>query len=197
MRDARRAAAVLVALAIATAVALPAGASQRIKYNGENSQGGKVQLLVLKKRSGVRVLRYFTIRHLTVTCEDASNSGVGVFVSGRERLAEDGTFDIVETIGGGHGGRVRNTITGGVRFKSAAGTFEFRYATLNDEGEAQLCTTGTVDWSAERRAADTARPIRFPRDDVAWFENDRLGELVADELPGRAVLPQTGHLRGP
>ena len=193
MRDARRAAAVLVALAIAIAVALPAGASQRIKYNGENSQGGKVQLLVLKKRSGVRVLRYFTIRHLTVTCEDASTSGVGVFASARERLTQDGTFDIVETNGGGHGGRVRYTITGEVRFRSAAGAFEFRYATLDDGGEAQLCTTGMVDWSAERRAADTARPIRSPRDDVAWFENDRLGDSVRTSYLGGA-LPQTGNL---
>jgi len=37
-----------------------------------------------------------------------------------------------------------------VRFVSDGGTFEFNYPTLIDDDQAQLCSTGTLDWSADR-----------------------------------------------
>jgi hypothetical protein len=63
-----------------------------------------------------------------------------------------------------------------VRFGSADGTFQFNYPTLTDDDQAQLCSTGTLDWSADR--VRSVREGPFPPTGVTLLKVDRRGELT-------------------
>ena len=69
-------------------------------------------------------------------------------------------------------------IDGVVRWGSAVGTLEIREAALTDVGsEAQLCTTGLLDWrTADRAGSRPARPLSVP-DGVTKVQIVRAGEL--------------------
>jgi hypothetical protein len=127
----------------------PAKANQLIIYRGRSSDDHRVVLYVVKKDSGRRFLRGFVAKRLTLTCEDATTHRVSLTVASRLRLGEEGTFELM---GGDEGGlqSYAYSIEGLVRFRLAEGTLEFNAASLDDLGNAQLCTTGVLDWSAER-----------------------------------------------
>jgi hypothetical protein len=111
-----------------------------------------VKLFVsLHERTGRRFLTVFKARRLTATCEDASTHRISITHFGRTRLDEDGSFEIEnqEALQS-----VLYRAVGTVRFRRASGTFEFRFANLNQKGDAQLCTTGDLSWSAERVRPD-------------------------------------------
>ncbi len=175
---ARRSAVVALTAGLVLILALPASAAQRITYRGETSQAEFVRVEVLKKRSnGRRFLTGFSIL-FTMTCEDGSTGRwAGLSSSGgKQRLGEGGEFQYVlrdEPSGPSF------HFAGTVRFGSAEGTLEVNYASLTDDDQAQLCTTGDVDWSADRRRSDPARITRqSPAEGVTFFEIGRRGELV-------------------
>ena len=176
--SARRTVLILLAAVLIVALALPAWAGRIISYRGETSQGRRVALEVLKRDSGRRFLRGFVI-YFNETCEDGSTTSlVGIGFNRRRgiRLGENGEFRIDKapeepfSIHAYH-------VVGTVGFGSADGTFELRFATLNENEEPQLCTTGVVDWSADRQAS---RPTRVSRttlsEGVTFF--GRQGEPV-------------------
>jgi hypothetical protein len=126
-----------------------ATAAQEIRYRGETSQGEDVVLRVLKRDSGRRfLLRSYAF--FTATCEDSSTHYWSIAFGGRRRLNETGSFQIdFAKTGSAHNTHAYH-IGGTVGFSSAEGTLEFRYASLNDAEEPQLCTSGELSWTARR-----------------------------------------------
>jgi hypothetical protein len=173
---ARRVVVVALTAGLALVLALPASADQIITYRGETSQAEPVILKVLK-RDGERFLTRYSIL-FTMTCEDGSTgryAGLGS-IGGLDRLGEGGEFEFAY--------RERPSgpsyrFAGTVRFGSAEGTLKFSYASLTDDDQAQLCTTGDVDWLADRRRSDPARITRTsPAEGVTFLESGRRAELV-------------------
>jgi hypothetical protein len=135
----------------AVAMTLPAAAADRITYRGTTSQDRRVSLEVLQRENGRRVLWDFRV-HFAMTCEDATTRRYGVTWQFIERLGADGSFTVKDRVVE----RVRAfslAVDGKVRWGSADGTFEFLSPTLTDDDQAQLCTTGPLEWSAEREQA--------------------------------------------
>ena len=174
----------LTAMLIVTLVG-PASAGQIIIYRGETSEAEPVSLGVLKRDSGRRFLRGFVI-FFTVTCEDGSTGsldGIG-FWPRRLRLGESGKFQIDSRPQPSEPSSYSIHLAGTVRFGSADGTFELNYASLTEDDQAQLCTTGVLDWSADRRKSDPARITRMSLPDgVTFLEVDRRGEVVEVATP--------------
>ena len=140
-------------------LALPASAGQRIiTYRGETFQAEVVRLKVLKRDSGARFITGFAV-FFTMTCEDASIGGYAGWIStgGMDRLGEGGEFEF-DSRSEPSGPSFH--FAGTVRFGSSDGTLEVNQATLTDDDQAQLCTTGVVDWSADRIHS---RPARINR----------------------------------
>lgn len=121
-------------------------------------------------------MRDFVV-YFTTSCEDPQVDVLG-FTFDRRRLDETGTFHY----------EFRNEdlfaysvyIDGTVRFRSAEGTFEFNYPTLTEEDQAHLCTTGVLDWSAERVRSVPAGPSPSSSDG-RLLTVDRRGELTVAE----------------
>jgi len=178
----RRAALVALTAGLVLVLAFSASASQRISYRGETSQAELVRFKILKRDNGQRFLTDYLI-FFTMTCEDGSSGRWGGLGSrgGLQRLGEGGEFQVVlrdEPSGPSF------QFAGTVRFGSAEGTLEVNYASLTDDDQAQLCTTGVVDWSADRRRSHPARisPTSLS-EGVTFFEVGRRG----DPRGGRAL----------
>jgi hypothetical protein len=155
-------------------LALPAVAGQRISYRGRSSQDDRIQLTILKRDSGRRFLSR-SLFYITLTCEDASTETFGIGGFGdAQRLGDDGSFGVHELYPGIFGLAI--DIDGVVRWGSAEGTLELSAAALTDDGDAQFCTTGLVDWTADRVGSRPARPLPAP-DGVTMLKFDREGEL--------------------
>ena len=174
---ARRSAVVALTAGLVLILALPASAAQRITYRGETSQAELVRLKILQRDNGLRFLTDYSVL-FTMTCEDGSTGrwrGLGSR-GGLQRLGEGGEFQVVlrdEPSGPSF------HFAGSVRFGSAEGTLEVNYASLTEDDQAQLCTTGVVDWSADRRRSHPARSSRTsPAEGVTFLEIGRRGELV-------------------
>jgi hypothetical protein len=174
----------LTAMLVVTLVG-SASAGQIINYRGETSEAERVRLDILKRDSGRRFLRGFVI-FFTVTCEDGSTGsldGIGFFPR-RLRLGEGGEFEFVERSQPSEPSSYSFHGAGTVRFGSAEGTFELNYASLTEDDQAQLCTTGVVDWAADRRRSNPARITRTSLPEgVTFLEIDRRGELVEVAVP--------------
>ena len=173
---ARRVAVVALTAGLVLILALPASAGERIiVYRGETSQAEPVRLRVLKRDSGARFLLGFTV-FFTMTCEDGSTGEWGGLIAPGGRLGEGGEFQFLDR---SEPSGPSFHFAGTVRFGSADGTLEVNYADLTDDDQAQLCTTGVVDWSADRRRSDPTRIARVsPREHVTFLEVGRRGELV-------------------
>lgn len=179
---ARKVAVVALTAGLVLILALPASASQIITYRGETSEAERVLLDVLKRDSGRRFLSEFLI-FFTVTCEDGSTGWLDGIVIGfwaeRLRLGEGGEFQYDLRPQPGQPPNYSLHLAGTVRFGSAEGTFELNYADLTEDDQAQLCTTGVVDWSVDRRRSHPARITRTsPAEGVTFIEMGRRGELV-------------------
>jgi hypothetical protein len=159
----------------AVAMTLPAAAADRITYRGTTSQDRRVSIEVLQRDSGRRILRDFRV-HFTMTCEDATTRSYGVTWRFTERLGADGSFAVkdrvVERVSA-----FSLAVDGEVRWASAHGTFEFLSPSLTDDDQAQLCTTGSLDWSAEREPA---------RRDEGHHLRERAGERGKNRCRGSA-----------
>lgn len=148
---ARRVVVLALGAILAVTIAPHASARQLIVYRGETAQAprwNQVRLYVLKRDDGRRSLRDFAVE-FTTTCEDSTTVQFSLDI-GRKRLSQTGEFQVGRRRSGDPFSYSYN-VTGQVRFGSADGTFEFNYAALTEEDQPQLCTTGTLDWSAERR----------------------------------------------
>ena len=163
-----------------------ASAGQIITYRGETSEAGRVRLDVLKRDSGRRFLNEFLIL-FTVTCEDGSTGWLGGIMVGFGpglRLGEGGEFQYDSRPQPGQPSGYSFHVAGTVRFGSAEGTFELNYASLTEDDQAQLCTTGVLDWSADRRGSNPAQitGTSLP-EGVRFLEIDRRGDLVEVAAP--------------
>lgn len=175
MKTLARCALVLSLIAtIGVALAVPAVAGQRISYRGRTSQDERIRFDVLKRDSGRRFLRNLVI-FMTLTCEDASTEQFGIGLGGRgPRLGDDGSFGIHDVFAGIFGLAI--DVDGVVRWGSAEGTLEISGAALTEDGQAQLCTTGLVDWSADRTGSRPVRPLATI-DGVTMLKIDHDGDL--------------------
>jgi hypothetical protein len=177
----RRAATIVMTAGLVLALAVPASADQLISYRGRSSQDDRVRLSVMKRDDGRRLFRTFAIT-FTATCDDASTHEFGLGVGGRRLLDDEGFFEIHRPLDPGQPFAYTYDIAGTVRFRSAEGTFELTYPSLTDTGEAQLCSTGVVDWTADRlRSEPIRRPMSAIADEVTFVEVDRQGELTVIE----------------
>jgi hypothetical protein len=123
-------------------------ATREIRYRGESEQGALVALRVVKRDSGKRTLASFQTRLIT-TCADETTRRIHVF-TGDARISAKGGFELLDTRNNGPFGSYRLSTTGTVRFAQAEGTVELRYPALDSEGEAILCSSGELAWTAER-----------------------------------------------
>lgn len=181
--SARRSVLVVLAGALTVVLALPASAAQLITYEGTTTQDGRARLRALKRDNGRRLVTRFSAR-LTITCEDSSTQTFAFGFARDRRLSDTGEFhyDFFET---GSFFRYAFHVTGTVGFRSATGTVEFKYPSLNEAEEVQLCTSGVVDWSAERVRAEPARVQTggSSPEGVTRQRIDRHGELVEIGTP--------------
>ena len=177
----RRAVIIAMTVGLVLALAVPASADQMISYRGRSSQDDRVGLRVAKRDDGRRLFRAFQAT-FTATCDDASTHEFGLGVGGRRLIDDEGSFEIHRPPDPGQPFAYSYDIAGTVRFRSAEGTFELTYPSLTDTGEAQLCSTGVVDWAADRlRSEPIRRPMSAIADDVTFFEVDQHGELTVVE----------------
>lgn len=171
---------------LGVSLASPAVAGQRITYRGMTSQDKRVSIEVIERDSGRRILWDFRA-HFTLTCEDATTRRYGIGWRFIERLGEDGSFEVhdrvVELIYA-----FSLTVDGIIRWGSAEGTFEFRSASLTDDDQAQLCTTGAVDWTAHRDSTQ-ALSMRSP-DNTTLLDVGRDGQL-------QVIEPEAARTRRP
>ena len=175
----------------AVAMSLPAAAADRVTYRGRTSQDRRVSIEVLERENGRRILWDFQV-HFAMACEDATTRRYGVTWRFTERLGADGSFAVKDRV-------VERVyafslaVDGKVRWGSADGTFEFLSPTLTDDDQAQLCTTGPLDWSAERE--QPRRDGRRQRTERAGDERGvaRCRRLAATIVgsPGRDVITGT------
>ena len=159
MRTAARTAALtIIILALAIGMALPASARLVVEYGGKTSapEWNRFGLLVLKKDSGQRFIAALRIRY-TLVCEDASTeqweTQIRWFGAG-PRLGDDGSFSFEDLFGSDY-----SRFDGTVQWRQASGTAERLHANLTDDLDTQLCTTGDLTWTAERKGII---PLRLP-----------------------------------
>jgi hypothetical protein len=160
----RRLAVITLTAGLVLILAIPASAERRIFYRGESSEGYEVFLAVLKRDNGRRFVDKFRFG-FSATCENGSTSfGNGLdFGYGRRRLrlGSGGEFEYSNPrTPPSEPSEYTWHFAGTMRFGSAEGTLEVRYAALTKDDEAQLCTSGIVDWSADRRRSILARSSR-------------------------------------
>jgi hypothetical protein len=147
---------IAAAFVVSVALALPASAGQLIEYRGETSapSNNRVLAYVLKKDNGRRFLQFIAIRS-KLTCEDATTTKVSAVI-GIGRLGEDGSF--AREIDNSKGGRYAR-VDGDFDFRHGSGTWLFNLSRLTEDGsDAQLCTTGELTWTVERRNAEPVKP---------------------------------------
>jgi hypothetical protein len=176
MKNLARCALVLtIVTTLGLTLALPALAAQRITYRGRTSQDEGVRLEIFKKDNGRRVLHDFVV-FVTLTCEDASTTETfGIGLGNWKRLGDDGSFELHQIYPGVFG--FAYDIVGVVRWGSAEGTVEVSAPALTEDGgDATFCTTGLVDWTADRVRSRPAEPLSAP-DGVTMVKIDRDGEL--------------------
>jgi len=175
MKNFARSALVLAVIAtLGLTLAGRAVAGQKISYRGRTSQDERVSLQVLKRDSGHRFIRRLTV-FMTLTCDDASTTDFGIGFGIGRRLGDDGSFGLHDLYTGMWGLAI--DIDGVVRWRSAEGTLEISAPGLTEDGgDATFCTTGAVDWTADRVSSRPASPLPA-RDGVTMVRIDRDGEL--------------------
>jgi hypothetical protein len=127
------------------AVASPASSATRLRvYKGKTSQGHGITFRVARTESG-RVIREMGYG-MTLTCEDQTTFGVGVgwgFGGNFLRITDGAfSFDDVFLSEATH-------IAGELGPFRGTGTMLVNWATLTDEEQPQLCTTGDLTWEVE------------------------------------------------
>jgi hypothetical protein len=148
----RRVTVVAVIAAILLTFIASAASAEPIKryYKGETSQGHTIRFKTAVRANGqVRVggmdLMFEGI------CEDSTSFdfGYGITFGGRSGpvLADGVVVDIDESLGND-----ALHVDGQIRRRHGSGTLQFVYATLTEDEQAQLCTTGDITWEVDRVA---------------------------------------------
>lgn len=146
----KRAASFLVSIGLVVVTISPASARHVIRYKGDNSQNRRVVLDVLKKDSGRRFLSEVRMK-ITYTCEDDSVRRT-TLIWGGGRLDADGVYELHEESGGSAFDGVAM-----VRFRGATGTIETSETHDVPGGGTQICSTGLIEWTADRVGVRPAR----------------------------------------
>ena len=150
--------AVLSALALILVMTLlaPAAARQKIRYTGRTTPlGQKTWMTVVKKDSGTRILKRFEI-WLSLTCED-DTFDIYLFRYDGDVLDDDGAVHVEGSRPGFTG--FSFILDGTIRWGSGEGTFELTLPGLTSDGQAQLCSTGLVEWQIHRRRSTTTHSL--------------------------------------
>ena len=140
----KRVAFALVSLLIVSLLAGSASAGGARNYRGESSGGGFVRFRITRTDTG-REIRGLTLE-LELDCNDGTTKPLWT------RLADWGwTFEgrtaVVDENRPLEWGL---QIVGKFRPASASGTLRYTWSKLQDDHTARLCTTGDVEWTAER-----------------------------------------------
>jgi hypothetical protein len=136
--------ALLVALVI-LASAAPAYAVPRFRlYKGETSQGERIKFVVAKTDAG-RFVSQFDLSG-TLTCDDQSTTvwGIDFFLGRREVPITDRAFSYDANFGD-----LAVHVAGDLGSLQGEGTASMISATLTEDEQAQLCSTGDLTWSVE------------------------------------------------
>ncbi len=143
-RRSRFAVAILVG-SLVLAVAVPAQATQRLRvYRGQTSDGHDIAFRVSRTDAG-RFLQEIRFA-VTFTCEDATTwvSEITYGFARRQVPTVDGTFafDDADAFLAVH-------VAGRLGWLTGDGTLSLATAALNDDEQAQMCTTGALTWQVE------------------------------------------------
>jgi hypothetical protein len=171
----RLAASVVLIVFLSIVPATSSSAGFVISYWGLTSQDRIALLEIVKRDSGARFLREMTM-FLIVTCEDTSTHEFAISFDRQKRLGEGGEFELARVARPGEPNSVPYRLQGVVRFGAAEGTFELSYTSFRQDGKAQLCTSGVVEWTLARGHGPGERPP--VADDVTFLETGRRGEVV-------------------
>jgi hypothetical protein len=140
----KRVAIALASLLVVSLLAGSASASGARHYQGETSDGGFVRFRITRTDTG-REIRGFHLE-TELDCDDGTTKPLwtqladwGWTFEGRTAIVDENRpFDW------GLG------IVGKFRPASASGTLRYTWSKLQDDHTARLCTTGDVEWTAER-----------------------------------------------
>ena len=162
---------VLFAVATVVVVASPASAARLRAYRGETSAGTRIAFRLRVADDGAMSMRWLYLR-VELPCEDGSrveydsywSFGGGEPLHGR-RLVWDSVYQW-EAL----------HITGTFRAQTADGTYKHTEASLTENEQAQLCTTGDLTWTAERVHRDRLASLGSSRgsDVVHRVRNERV-----------------------
>ena len=173
-------AAICLALSLLPALASPASAAREVVYRGRTSAppDNRIHLRVLKKQDGRRFLNEVGI-DLTLTCEDATTElwSIGFGWAGRgDPIQEGGQFSVQFDFG-----QEFFAMEGDIDFGQASGTVEWTAARLTqDHMDSQICTTGELTWTADRKGSRPARPTAAGVPEGTGFMGVRIRDGVAE-----------------
>jgi hypothetical protein len=142
-------------------IAMPASATVPRVYEGKTSQGKRLTVALAKHADGSLSLRSMEFSALILTCSvDASTQtwgvGMGWFGGGPQLEGRRLRVDEVDPFAAIH-------VHGKVRATQIDGTLlRFSVASLTQDEQAQLCSTGDLTWSATRTVPAPATAERTP-----------------------------------
>ena len=143
----------VLAIALVGTSATAAAAGQR-RYDGATTQDIPISFLLRREAAEPFRLKALAFGGDMLCALDDTHQEWNVHMSFGRGPTLDGrrlTFDDVSAEWAVH-------ITGVFRAQTADGTFRFSVPSLTAEEEAQVCTTGDLTWSANRRAVANDRP---------------------------------------
>ena len=148
-----------LSIALVLALGSAAHARQRIWYEGETSAGRRITIGVVKRDSGRRFLRTVKIG-VEVACEDGTTESFRLSTRFEDvRVDGDRPFEYENTSSTPLTFRQSfEHIDGTLGWRTGSGTFEYNVAGLTDDGQdAQLCASGDLMWTVQRRPTPTRR----------------------------------------
>ena len=139
--------AALIALSIATPVALAATLPGRAKYVGKTSDGNVLTLKLNGPASRIKRMRI----HYTVDCNDGHTGKTYTDILG-PRVRSDHSFSASGTYtGSGDGSQNTFKVSGALSRNKARGKFSLKATGTAGDGSALTCKTGKLTWSAKRQ----------------------------------------------
>ena len=147
----------LGSLAFVLAITLVASAAVPRVYEGRTEQGKRMTIALSKRDDGSLRLKEVEFSTLRVTCEDGGVQlwGTGTFFGGGGEPLDGRTL----SYDGSDQSRIFR-LSGRFRAAQAAGTVEFAVPAFTDDGQLQACTTGVIEWTAERTAPRHTTSLR-------------------------------------
>ena len=173
-------AAICLALSLLPVLASPAFAAREVIYRGRTSAppDNPSASACARRRTVVDFFNGVGV-DLTITCEDATTElwSIGFGWAGRgDPIQEGGRFFVQFEFGGEF-----FALEGDIDFGQASGTVEWTVARLTqDHLDAQICTTGELTWTADRKGSRPARLAAASVPDGTGFLRVRVTDGVAE-----------------